>query len=142
MKTKKVAHAKKVAPKKTVNKLFPGLPNYTGPQRGYFAFVHHAQLFEHTSEDIKNRIEYVKDRKPTNEQGIRLRHILLLGPSLSRRIAAINKQNAPVYGCYNNQAKHDQTIRAAVLRYARRHIKPLRWNGASLTLVSGREMTG
>lgn len=141
MKTKKVAHAK-VAPKKPVNKLFPGRSNYTGPQRGYFAFVHHAQLFEHTNEDIKNRVLYVKQMKPAHEQGIRLRHILLLSPTLSKRIAAINKQNAPVYGMYNNQAKHDQTIRAAVLRYARRHIKPLRWNGASLTLVSGREMTG
>src|ERR1019366_8263115 len=33
---------------KRPNTMFPGLPNYTGPIYGYFAMLHHQQLFEKT----------------------------------------------------------------------------------------------
>ena len=61
-----------------MNNKFPGLPDYVGPSKGYFAFVHHESLVEYSA-DIHERIDYIKKAKPTHEQEVRLSHLLYLG---------------------------------------------------------------
>jgi len=58
----------------TPNTLFPGLPNYTGPTVGFFALLHHSDLFE-WSHDVNERVSYVKDNKGWSEIPIRLAHM-------------------------------------------------------------------
>ena len=60
------------------NTLFPGRPNYTGPTKGWFGFLHHEQLCEQ-SHDVNKRIHYVKREKPKNEVAIRLHNMIYLG---------------------------------------------------------------
>ena len=60
------------------NTLFPGRPNYTGPTKGLFGFLHHEQLCEQ-SHDVNKRIHYVKREKPKNEVAIRLHNMIYLG---------------------------------------------------------------
>lgn len=117
------------------NKLFPGLPRYTGPQRGYFGFVHHAKLFEPTCDDISVRIQYIKDHKPRSEVRTRLRHVIYLGRALTKRIKQSNMHSA-------NGAIYHEPVREAVVKYAKRHIKPLRWNGRSLCHATGAPFQG
>ena len=62
------------------NTLFPGRPNYTGPIKGHFAFVHHGVLFEH-SHNIAERITYINAYKPLNERATRLEHLMYLDPA-------------------------------------------------------------
>ena len=62
------------------NTLFPGRPNYAGPTKGHFAFVHHGVLFEY-SHDIWERIAYIKAHKPLNERATRLEHLMYLDPA-------------------------------------------------------------
>jgi hypothetical protein len=64
--------------KKIENTLFPGRYNYTGPTKGWFAFLHHEQMYEETY-DVNERIDYVKRRKPKNEVAIRLHNMIYLG---------------------------------------------------------------
>jgi hypothetical protein len=54
------------------------MSNYGGPASGYFAFVHHDELFE-WSDDITGRVEYVRERKPKHELPIRTSHMIVLG---------------------------------------------------------------
>ena len=60
------------------NTLFPGRPNYTGPTKGWFGFLHHERLCEQ-SHDVNERIHYVKREKPKNEVAIRLHNMIYLG---------------------------------------------------------------
>jgi len=64
--------------KKIENTLFPGRDNYTGPTKGWFAFLHHKQLCEE-SHDVNERLDYVKREKPKNEVVIRLHNMIYLG---------------------------------------------------------------
>lgn len=62
------------------NKLFPGRENYTGPQRGWFAMLHHEQLFEVCyGRDVQERVDYVAECKPLHERAVRLRNMMYLG---------------------------------------------------------------
>lgn len=136
MKTKKKVTAKKVV-KKVLNTLFPGKANYVGPEHGWFGFVHHGELFERTNVGIHHRIHYVKTHKPAKEIPIRLRHIIYLGDKLNGRISANNAARWT-----DGYRAERRKIKAAILRYARQHIDPLRWNGKTLTLANGKAMTG
>src|SRR3989304_8765410 len=60
------------------NTLFPGRPNYTGPAKGWFGFLHHERVCEE-SHDVNERIDYVKREKPKNEVPIRLHNMIYLG---------------------------------------------------------------
>ena len=60
------------------NQLFPGRPNYTGPNSGVFGLLHHDQLIE-SSHDVTERIAYVKCAKSKNEIAIRLYNMIYLG---------------------------------------------------------------
>jgi hypothetical protein len=79
--------------KKIENTLFPGRYNYTGPTKGWFAFLHHEQMYEETY-DVNERIDYVKRRKPKNEVAIRLHNMIYLGgcEAMAKR--------APLYADY------------------------------------------
>ena len=55
----------------------PGLPNYTGPTKGYFTCVHHEVLFEY-SHDINERLDYVDSEKPKHEVATRRYNMLYL----------------------------------------------------------------
>ena len=60
-----------------MNDLFPGRPDYVGPTKGYFAFLHHEQLFE-KSHDVMERVAYVKREKPGHEIQTRLHNMIYL----------------------------------------------------------------
>ena len=62
----------------TINKLFPGRPNYVGPKSGPFALLHHSELWE-WSHDVTERVDYVQREKPEHEQKIRLHNMIYLG---------------------------------------------------------------
>ena len=55
---------------KKVNKTHPLLPNYTGPVSGFFIFVHHEGILE-WSNNILERVDYVRSDKPKAEQAAR-----------------------------------------------------------------------
>ena len=55
----------------------PGLPRYKGPTKGVFALVHHSVLCE-PSNNIMERVKYIKSDKPKHEVDDRLNHLLLL----------------------------------------------------------------
>lgn len=64
------------------NTLFPGRDNYTGPNTGYFAMLHHTQLFESTesfSDGVRERIRYVRGNKPRKEINVRLSNMMYIG---------------------------------------------------------------
>ena len=67
-----------------INTLYPGRPNYTGPTSGVFTFVHHQQLVE-WSDNINERIAYIRSDKPKHEVESRLYHLLYLDvPELTK----------------------------------------------------------
>ena len=77
----------------TPNTLFPGRPNYTGPTKGYFGLLHHDQLFE-WSDNVLERVAYVKKNKPIAEQAIRLHNMIYINfPDLDK---AINSEINPL----------------------------------------------
>jgi hypothetical protein len=49
----------------------PGLPAYSGPTQGWFAYIHHEHQVE-WSYDIRKRVAYILSNKPVHEQPIRL----------------------------------------------------------------------
>ena len=120
------------------NTLFPGRPNYTGPAKGWFGFLHHERVCEE-SHDVNERIDYVKREKPKNEVPIRLHNMIYLG-----ECAAIAK-DAALYADYN--AKRDTldadynakraAMRAEILAYIKLHIPDCAWNGKTLVFTSG-----
>lgn len=70
-------------PAHPVNNLFPGLDNYTGPQTGWFAMLHHTQLVENSGDNgysgVQERVDYVKSTKPKREQKVRLANMIYIG---------------------------------------------------------------
>ena len=78
----------------SVNVLFPGRPNYTGPTSGWFGLLHHSELFE-TSHDVNERIAYVKANKPEREVALRLHNMVYLGV-----IASTCAKRAALYADY------------------------------------------
>ena len=115
------------------NTLFPGRPNYTGPTKGWFGFLHHEQLCEQ-SHDVNKRIHYVKREKPKNEVAIRLHNMIYLGGC-----EATTKRDA-LYADY--KIKHDalyaaytvkrDALDAEILAYIKSNIPDCAWNGKTL----------
>ena len=62
------------------NKLYAGRPNYIGPTKGWFSFIHHNLLAEF-SENIMERVEFIRLHKPRNEVATRLNSIAYLDPA-------------------------------------------------------------
>src|SRR3990167_4684395 len=78
------------------NTLFPGRPNYVGPIHGVFAMLHHSILFE-GSHNVLERIEYIKNNKPSNEVNIRLHNIMYLGNCDAKGLDAYYKAQDAYY---------------------------------------------
>ena len=136
------------------NTLFPGRPNYTGPTKGWFGFLHHEQLCEQ-SHDVNERIRYVKREKPKNEVAIRLHNMIYLGGCEAttkfdalyadykiKRVmmdCAYTAKDA-LYTTY--EAKHDalyadykikhDALDAEILAYIKSNIPDCAWNGKTL----------
>ena len=104
------------------NTLFPGRPNYTGPTKGWFGFLHHEQLCEQ-SHDVNERIHYVKREKPKNEVAIRLHNMIYLGGC-----EATTKRDA-LYADYKIER---DALDAEILAYIKSNIPDCAWNGKTL----------
>ena len=62
----------------TPNTTKPGLPNYIGPDAGAALWVHHAQPIEYCY-SFKERIAYILESKPLEEQSLRLAALTYIG---------------------------------------------------------------
>lgn len=141
---KKRKAKKVVAP----NMLFPGLPNYKGPDKGWFAWVHHGKLFEHTTDDgdsIAARVEYVQRNKPKDERRIRLAHIMFLGNYVGRKLTT--RQHVLNNSVNGGRIEYDPEAKAMVYRYIAKHKPRNKWdpgrsNNGSLVKADGHTMTG
>ena len=60
------------------NLLFPGLERYEGPSHGIFALLHHTILCEY-SDDVMERVTFVRHYKASHEIDTRLRHMIYVG---------------------------------------------------------------
>lgn len=113
------------------NEMFPGRPDYVGPKSGWFSLLHHASLLVEWSDDVMERIEYIKKHKPPHEQTTRLQHIVYLG----ERGATYNAKRAPLDAVY-------KAMRAPLDDEIIDNIRPLipdfAWNGKELIFVEGK----
>lgn len=139
---------RKVTRVRPPNMLFPGLPNYKGPDRGWFAWVHHGHLFEHTTDDgdsIAERVKYVKKFKPKDERRIRLAHIMFLGNYVGRKLTI--RQNVIHNTIHGGRIEHDTAAKDMVYRYIAKHKPRNKWDPSashhgSLRKANGWVMTG
>lgn len=139
-KARKVVTKRKV---KKVNRLFPGLPGYKGPQRGWFGMIHHGKLFEHTSENMRNRVDYINAHKPNSEIETRLSHLIYLGPALNKMLTAANRKYAEDMHL-NTEPRYNPDVTKPVIAYCTKRIKSFRWNEnlSSLVHKNGSRFTG
>jgi hypothetical protein len=130
--------------KTSKNTLFPGRYNYTGPTKGWFAFLHHEQLCEE-SHDVNERLDYVKRQKPKNEVAIRLHNMIYLGgceaiaklapldADYEAKLAALDAdykaKRAPLYADYKAKCA---PLDAEILAYIKANIPDCAWNGRTL----------
>ena len=122
----------------TENKQFPGLPNYIGPREGFFALLHHAKLFE-WSENVVERVDYVRANKSKIELDTRLRHMCYLPKEHFEEIyAALSQYEAvtqPAWSQYQAVAQPARSQYEAVTQqawgkiasYLQDHITDFRW---------------
>ena len=126
------------------NILFPGRADYTGPTSGMFGLLHHDQLYE-SSDDVMERVAYVRREKPQNEVAIRLHNMIYLGgcpavAKLAPLYADYKAKRAPLYADYEAKraplyADHEAKLAALyaeILAYIRKHIPDCTWNGREL----------
>ena len=66
----------------TMNKLYPGLPDYTGPTKGMFTLLHHEGPLLEWSDNVMKRVKYIREHKAQSERDIRLRHIVFFPKKL------------------------------------------------------------
>ena len=55
--------------------------NYKGKKKGWFAWIHHDTVLE-WSDDIMERVEYVRENKPTDELKTRREHMIVAPDSI------------------------------------------------------------
>lgn len=55
----------------TPNTLYPGQPDYVGPNSGFACWVHHEIPIEYCT-NFARRIAYIRASKPAHEQAVRL----------------------------------------------------------------------
>ena len=121
------------------NELFPGRPDYVGPTKGYFAFLHHRELFE-KSHNVMERVAYVKQYKPDHEIPTRLHNMIFLPFMTDKWYADYNAKQAPLYADYDaKQAPLYADYRAklasldvGILTFIRSHIPNCAWSGYEL----------
>jgi hypothetical protein len=64
---------------KKKNITHPLKPNYTGPTKGWFIFIHHDTILEYSG-DILDRVAYVRTDKPAHEQAARTEALQFVNP--------------------------------------------------------------
>ena len=122
-----------------MNDLFPGRPDYVGPTKGYFAFLHHKQLFE-SSHDVMERVAYVKREKPGHEIQTRLHNMIYLPFMTDELYADYEAKLAPLYADYaaklaSLRADYEAKLASLyvdILTFVRQHIPDCAWNGREL----------
>ena len=111
------------------NMFFPGRQDYVGPITGIFGLLHHNQLIE-SSNNVMERVAYVKREKPPNEIAVRLHNMICLNGC-----AAATKR-APLDADY--EAKR-ATLDAEIIAYIRIHIPDYAWDGEQLNFMDGKK---
>ena len=117
------------------NKSFPGRPNYTGPTKGWFGLIHHEMLCE-PSDNVMERVAYVRREKPRKEVAIRLHNMIYLDPVLCPSIA----NRAPLYADYTvkratlyaDYTAKCATLDAEITAYIKSVIPDCAWDGKTL----------
>ena len=121
-----------------MNNKFPGLPDYVGPSQGFFAFVHHDKLVE-WSDDIQERIDYIKKAKPTHEQEVRLSHLLYLGKAGSdyaKKLKPLTDDYAKEFKRLDDDyVEERKPLDAEILTYVRTLIPDCKWDEKSRELI-------
>src|SRR5437899_3360443 len=82
------------------NERFPGLPDYSGPTKGWFTLLHHQGPHFEYSDDVTERIDYINANKPGNEIAIRLRHIVFVSAEKPAAWAEYQRVEAPALAEY------------------------------------------
>jgi len=59
------------------NTIYPLKPNYTGPTKGWFAWLHHDTVLE-WSDNVIERTDYVFKNKPKHEMKARTEHMIVI----------------------------------------------------------------
>ena len=112
------------------NMLYPGKPNYVGPKAGMFTLLHHEGPLLEWSDDVMERIKYIKDRKAPIEVAIRLRHIVFYPKKLwSKQMQEADAKRQEAY------AKWQEADADKILAYLKRHVKDCRWNGKEIVFT-------
>ena len=117
-----------------MNKLYPGLPDYTGPIKGMFTLLHHEGPLLEWSHDVMVRVAYIKREKTPKEIPTRLRHIVHYPDHLIP--AEWQKANAEWQKAYAEWQKANAEWEKAdwfkILPYLHQHVEDCRWNGKEL----------
>ena len=109
------------------NRLYPGLPAYTGPTVGYFTLLHHEGPLIEWSDNVMERVKYIEERKDANERPIRLRHIVYLP------VEMIPKTLQKAYAEWQKADTERQKADAdKLLAYLHEHIEDCKWDGKEL----------
>ena len=101
----------------TPNRLYPGKPNYRGPTSGYFTLLHHCGPLVEWSDNVMERVEYIKSNKAAHEIPVRLRHIVFVPQPKALRKADADWQKA-----YADK----------LLAYLHKHVKDCKWDGKEI----------
>ena len=115
----------------TPNRLYPGKPNYRGPKSGYFTLLHHWGPLVEWSDNVMERVEYIKSNKAAHEIPVRLRHIVFVPQPKALQKADADRQKA-----YADRQKADADWQKAyadkLLAYLHKHVKDCKWDGKEI----------
>ncbi len=136
----------------TKNILYPGRPNYTGPIKGLFGFIHHDMIAE-LSHDVRERVAFIERNKPSNEIKHRLHCLVYLSPrklptELNKALRDCNKYTKrcteakfltnKIWGIYVKAGQH---LRSTLKRHQRETLSLITklvpdhtWNGSKLVM--------
>lgn len=125
----------------------PLKPNYTGPTKGWFAWVHHGTILE-WSDNIIERTDYVHKNKPEHEMGARIEHMVhvpdrLIPKYFKEARAKWREADAKLYEAaaklYEAAAKREEAAAKAyysplITTYLKKHT-PYAWDGKNSSLI-------
>lgn len=139
----------------TTNHLYPGKPNYRGPKSGYFTLLHHAGELVECSDNVMERVEYIKTVKAKHEIPVRLRHIVFIPKKMwpkgmqeaydkwleagfkwlgadSRLLEAYAKRREAENRWLKAEARWLKADADKLLAYLHKHVKNCKWNGREI----------
>ena len=100
-----------------MNRLYPGKPNYRGPKKGLFTLLHHSDKLVEWSDNVMERVKYIKSNKAAHEIPIRLRHIVFVPKKMW------SEEMKDAY------AKWRDAYAKRLIAYLHKHVKDCKWNG-------------